>query len=281
MKIGASHSAAPVAKVAATAHAAGAVPAPRSVKARLDPLPKFGSPDEYKIYGIRLTSQAIVAQGDLARAQKNYVNGSGTIADVNQATRALDEVRAQIRQMQGQPSGFKALIWSWFKHFNKGDFWKSQGLDLSSLQVRPKAEDLIASITGPTAEALKAAVAAMDKNDWDTAQQCFKQAADVATTEKEALVAGRVAAGLRFDVSADNAFKRAVDLSSNSGEAAEVAAEASSFTNYKYRSAEYALRHGADIAKTKEQALKVADRASSLGFPEAASYATQRAAGLK
>jgi hypothetical protein len=280
MKIGA-HSAAPVKVVAAAQAGAPSAPVGKNVKATIDPLPKFAGPDDYKIYGIRLTSEAIVAQGDLTRAQKNYVNGTASIADVNAAARQLNDVRNQIRAMQAQPSGFKALIWSWFKHFNKGEFWKSQGLDLTSLAVRPKAVDLIASIQGPTAEALKAAVAAMDKGDWEGAQQLFKKAAELASTQKEALVTGRVAAGLRFDVSADNAFKRAVDLSATSGEATEVATEAASFTNYKYNSANYALRKGADLAKSKEQALKVADRASSLGYTDAAAYAAARAAELK
>ncbi|MNT53361.1 hypothetical protein D3C72_1904460 [compost metagenome] len=120
----------------------------------------------------------------------------------------------------------------------------------------------------------------MDRNDWDGAQASFKRAAELTSSQRQALVVGQVAAGLRFDVSADNAFKRAAELALSSGEATEVATEAASFTNYKYRSAEYALRRGADIAKTKEQALAVADRASALGYVEAANYAAQKAAAL-
>lgn len=261
--------------------AAQSAPAPKAkIKAQLEPLPKFSNAEQYKIYAIRLISEAVVAQNDLTKAQKDIVNGQATAADVNRAATALNEVRGQIRQMRGSLGGFKAFWWKLTQKFDATSFWQSQGLDLSSLAVRPKAADLVSSITGPTAEALKAALAAIDKNDWDSAQRSFQTAADVARTQKEALVAGQVAAGLRFDVSADNAFRQAAELAKTPGEAVEVAIEASSFKNYKYRSAEYALRHAADIAKTKAQALQVADRASSLGFVDAANYAAQKASQL-
>ncbi|MOA53120.1 hypothetical protein D3C78_1765290 [compost metagenome] len=102
----------------------------------------------------------------------------------------------------------------------------------------------------------------------------------MSATQRQALVVGQVAAGLRFDVSADNAFHRAAALAGSAGEATEVASEAAAFTNYKYRSAEYALRRGADLSRTKEQALAVADRATSLGYTDAANYAAQKAAAL-
>lgn len=267
-------------KPAAQAPAPHAPKLPQGAKARVDAVPSFKSPDEYKIYGIRLVAEAIVAQNDLAKAQKGLVDGSANIGDVNAAARTLNEVRAQIREAQSAIGGFKGWWWKVTKKFDKGAFWKAQGLDLSTLAVRPKATDLIAGISGPAAESLKAALAAIDKNDWDGAQNSFKRAAELAATQRQALVVGQVAAGLRFDVSADNAFRRAAELAGSSGEATEVAAEAAGFTNYKYRSAEYALKRGADLAKTREQALAVADRASALGFPEAANYAAQKAAGL-
>lgn len=266
---------------------APAMPAPPSVKAQSladDPLPaKFSDPDQYKHYAVRLVSEAIVAQSDLARAQKAFVNGEGSPADVNRAATAANKVRDRIREMQSKPSGFQAFIWS-FKGFGGGAraaFWQAQGLDLSSQNVRPKATDLIATISGPTAEALKAAVAAIDRGEWEQAQHSFNRAAEVAGSQKEALVTGRVAAGLRFDVSADNAFRRAVELAKDPGEAAEVGTEAAAFTNYTYRSADFAFRKAADLSKTKDQALKVADQASAAGKADAANYASQRASELK
>lgn len=258
-----------------------AAPAPQvKIKARLEPLPKFDNAEQYKIYAIRLVSEAVVAQNDLTKAQKDLINGQATAADVNRAATALNEVRGQIRQMRSSMGWFKAFWWKLTQKFDATAFWQSQGLDLSTLAVRPKAADLVSSITGPTAEALKAALSAIDKNDWDSAQRAFQTAADVARTQKEALVAGQVAAGLRFDLSADNAFRAAAELAKSPGEAVEVAIEAAGFKNYKYRSAEFALRRAADISKTKEQALKVADRASSLGFVDAANYAAQKASQL-
>jgi hypothetical protein len=281
MQIGANASPARLNAKAPVAAAATAAPkAPASPKASIEPLPKFKNPDEYKIYAIRLVSEAIVAQGDLAKAQKGLVDGTANLGDVNQAARTLNDVRAQLREMKDQVKGFKAFWWKVVHKYDAASFWKSQGLDLSTLAVRPKAIDLIATISGPPAESLKAALAAMDRNDWDGAQASFKRAAELSSTQRQALVVGQVAAGLRFDVSADNAFKRAAELALSPGEATEVASEAASFTNYKYRSAEYALRRGADLAKTKEQALAVADRASALGYVEAANYAAQKAAAL-
>lgn len=268
------------AKPAAPAPAATSPKLPQGGKARVDAVPSFKSPDEYKIYGIRLVAEAIVAQNDLAKAQKGLVDGTANIGDVNAAARALNDIRAQIRAAQDAVGGFKGWWWKVTKKFDKGAFWKAQGLDLSTLAVRPKATDLIATISGPTAEALKAALVAIDRNDWDGAQASFKRAAELSATQRQALVVGQVAAGLRFDVSADNAFRRAAELAGSSGEATEVATAAAGFTNYKYRSAEYALRRAADIAKTRDQALAVADRASALGFTDAANYAAQKAAGL-
>lgn len=277
MQVGSLSAAAQVQRPAAKA------PAPTTLKVKaqaLDPLPKFKNAEEYKIYAIRLISEAIVAQNDLTRAQKDIVNGQATAADINRAATQLNEVRSQIRQQRASLGGFKAFWWKLTQKFDATSFWQSQGLDLSTLAVRPKAADLVSSISGPTAEALKAALSAIDRNDWESAQRSFQNAADLARTQKEALVAGQVAAGLRFDLSADNAFRQAAVLAKSPGEAVEVAIEAAGFKNYKYRSAEFALRQAADIAKTKAQALQVADRASSLGFVDAANHAAQRASQL-